>query len=97
MMSVSSALFARLAVPTNATVQPEDVIQTEIVPLSDRAVPIVVVNVLLTFATTLWTGMRLYSRRKKGQSFTIEDFLTVVALVGDFVAASRLSDVLTTQ
>ncbi|KAJ0309102.1 hypothetical protein COL5a_001223 [Colletotrichum fioriniae] len=79
-MSVSSALFARLAVPTNATVQPEDVIQTEIVPLSDRAVPIVVVNVLLTFATTLWTGMRLYSRRKKGQSFTIEDFLTVVAL-----------------
>ncbi|UQC77604.1 uncharacterized protein CLUP02_03073 [Colletotrichum lupini] len=81
MMRISGALFARLAVPTNATVQPEDVIQTEIVPLSDRAVPIVVVNVLLTFATTLWTGMRLYSRRKKGQSFTIEDFLTVVALI----------------
>ncbi|KAK1637317.1 integral membrane protein [Colletotrichum phormii] len=80
-MRVSGALFARLAVPTNATVRPEDVIQTEIMPLSDRAVPIIVVNVLLTFATTLWTGMRLYSWRKKGQSFTIEDFLTVVALI----------------
>ncbi|KAK1674548.1 integral membrane protein [Colletotrichum godetiae] len=80
-MRLSGALFARLAVPTNATVRPEDIIQTEIVPLSNRAVPIVVVNVLLTFATTLWTGMRLYSRRKKGQSFTIEDFLTVVALI----------------
>ncbi|KAJ0166102.1 hypothetical protein CTA2_8648 [Colletotrichum tanaceti] len=80
-MRVSGELYARLAIPSNGTVRPEDVIQTEIVPLVDRAVPIVVVNVLLTVVTTLWTGMRLYSRRKKGQAFTVEDFLTVVALV----------------
>lgn len=80
-MSVGGQLFARLAVPTNGTIQPEDVIQTETVPLADRAIPIVAVNVLLTIFTTLWTGMRLYSRRAKGQSFTIEDLLTVAALV----------------
>lgn len=80
-MRVSGELYARLAIPSNGTVRPEDVIQTEVVPLVDRAVPIIVVNVLLTVVTTLWTGMRLYSRRKKGQAFTVEDFLTVVALV----------------
>ncbi|GJC95772.1 integral membrane protein [Colletotrichum higginsianum] len=80
-MRVSGELYARLAIPSNGTVRPEDVIQTEVVPLVDRAVPIIVVNVLLTVVTTLWTGMRLYSRRKKGQAFTVEDFLTVVALI----------------
>ncbi|GKT46701.1 satratoxin biosynthesis SC1 cluster protein 4 [Colletotrichum spaethianum] len=79
-MVISRELFARLAIPSNGTVRPEDVIQTEIVPLADRAIPIIVANVLLTVVTTLWTGMRLYSRRKKGQSFTVEDILTVVAL-----------------
>ncbi|OHE94570.1 integral membrane protein [Colletotrichum orchidophilum] len=80
-MKINGALFARLALPTNGTVRPEDVIQTEIVPLADRAVSIVVCNVLLVLLTGVWTGMRLYSRRKKGQSFTVEDYMTVVALI----------------
>ncbi|KAI0159690.1 hypothetical protein GGR57DRAFT_458354 [Xylariaceae sp. FL1272] len=78
----------------NATALP--VITTDVVPLADGGNQIVILVVFLVFITTLWTVMRIWSRRLMRVSLAADDYCHVVSLIFFYglSAASILSAVI---
>lgn len=78
-----ASLYRRLqSVPTNSTgVGSADLYTTYVVPPTRDGVASVVVNVLMVFLASIWTVLRFYARRLKGQPWYFEDFLCLFALV----------------
>lgn len=70
------------SVPTNSTgVGSGDLYTTYVVPPTKDAVASIVVNVLMFLLASIWTVLRFYVRRLKGQSWYFEDLLCLLALV----------------
>lgn len=78
-----SSLFRRLqSVPTNSTgAGSGDLYTSYVVPPTKDAVASVVVNILMVLLASIWTVLRFYARRLKGQSWYFEDLLCLFALV----------------
>lgn len=58
-------------------------IKTTIVPLAanPNAVQVIYTNIVLVTLVTVWTGLRLYSRKMRRVPFGVDDSLYMVALV----------------
>lgn len=80
-------LFERLVVPISGTVRPEEVITTEIVPVAQLSVPVLVVSAVFAVLCTAWTIFRLWARRMRGKPMHVEDYVAVVALVSSSAEA----------
>lgn len=70
------------SVPTNSTgVALSDLYTTYVVPPTKDRVASIVANVLMVSLASIWTVLRFYARRLKGQPWYFEDLLCLFALV----------------
>jgi hypothetical protein len=70
------------SVPTNSTgVASADVYTINVVPPTKDGVVSIVANVLMVSLASIWTALRFYGRRLKGQPWYFEDLLCLFALV----------------
>ncbi|KAI1372738.1 hypothetical protein F4677DRAFT_449221 [Hypoxylon crocopeplum] len=71
-----SIVYARLSIPLNnydSATPASDRIQTDLVPLTAEGTKVIVSGVVLILLTALWTWMRLWSLRRSGRPFGVED------------------------
>ena len=70
--------------------KPEPIYTGTIVPPSSQGSGVIVGDCVLLILTTLWTALRIFSRKQKRVPLLIEDYLHLGALVGDSHSAGRV-------
>ncbi|KAK7972527.1 hypothetical protein PG988_006661 [Apiospora saccharicola] len=72
-------LSRRLAVIGNK--MGDSVIQTDLIPPSEKGVKLLVVNSFLMVVTAIWTALRFWCRKMKGAGYFAEDWMHLGALI----------------